>query len=515
MVRIEIEGDGLTVARTITTALFFIAMLCLTIFPVIAESTVTVVYETPDYGPPNPPYRIIQGQNVYLNDTIDISGMGWGTGVAWYGTYDDHKDPVYLYEFTDYKKSLYSFRIDPEIFASRPGMWYQYYGNDSVDTHGNLRAFNVISRYWNRTTTYENGTMIISSQSLDTGVSEVVVPERERLLPDSYVADYVVARGDPLVIDADKLWVFGRIDGIYDTESGVLSAKDIQGLSTGSYKLVTHSPGANGVYEAGYNAETDTLTSPWRNVAEVDMRGMNPQMVHDALKQMVLPTDDRLATYNLEVQDMEIAIAQVDDVAPGGRVPEAYEPGVTLLDIRGYTNAANGTELRFSIDNGKGGFTSRPFWTTTAIETAPGNLRVYRIYIPINKNQMPPGIHTIKGWTPIGGEVFADFPINEIPADSFVPNATVRYVGDRNPWVAPVTVVVTQEIVKEVVKEVIVEVTPHPDVVYEQQLRAKQTADNEFWGSVTEWVKIGFLALAVIACLLYVGTVVYRGRKEK
>jgi hypothetical protein len=490
-------------------------MLCLTISPVFAESTVTVVYETPDYGPPNPQYRIMQGQNVYLNDTIDISGMGWGTGVAWYGTYDDRTDPVYLYEFPDYKKSLYSFRIDPAIFAGRPGMWYQYYGNDSVDTRGNLRAFNVISRYWNRTTTYENGTVIVSADAPPSdGASEIVIP-KEYILPDSYVADFVVARGDPLVVDSDKLWVFGSIAGIYDNPSGTISSKDIWGLPTGSYKLVTHSPGVNGVYEAGYNHDTDTLTSPWRSVKEVDARAMNPTMIHNALKQMILPTDDRLVTYDLEVQDQEITIAQFDDVAPGGRVPEAYEEGVTLLDIRGYTNVANGTELRFSIDNGKGGHTSRPFWTTNAIETAPGNLRVYRIYIPINKEQMPPGIHTIRGWTPRGREVFADFPINELPASSYVPNATVKYVGDRNPWVAPVTVVVTQEIVKEVVKEVIVEVTPHPDVVYEQQLRAKQDTDAKFWEMVTEYAKIGFVGLASIAGVLYLGTVVYRGRKEE
>ena len=33
------------------------------------------------FFPPSPVYRITQGQTIYINDTIDISGMGWGTGL--------------------------------------------------------------------------------------------------------------------------------------------------------------------------------------------------------------------------------------------------------------------------------------------------------------------------------------------------------------------------------------------------------------------------------------------------
>ena len=73
-------------------------------------------------------YRIMQGDNVYLNDTIDISGMGHGQlKLAWYGKYSEYYDPQYIIEFSLFKREQMNFWIDPAVFASRTGMWYQYY----------------------------------------------------------------------------------------------------------------------------------------------------------------------------------------------------------------------------------------------------------------------------------------------------------------------------------------------------------------------------------------------------
>jgi hypothetical protein len=233
-------------------------------------------------------------------------------------------------------------------------------------------------------------------------------------------------------------------------------------------------------------------------------------VVMSRFKMMVDNTDDRTETLNLEVQGPDITIAQIDNTAAGDRIPEAYEPGVSVLDVRGYTNAENGTVLSFQIDPDTSKY---KVWTTTAQQSSPGNMRFYQVYIPINLNQMPNGIHTLKAWNPQGAFVYADFPVSELPADSFVPNATVKYVGDRNPWVAPVIQNVTVEVTKEVIKTVVVEVTPRPEVVYEQQLAAKKAMDVEFWGKVSVIATAAFGGLALLCLIAYAATVIYRGRK--
>lgn len=469
-----------------------------------------VVVEGPDYGIPNAVYRIEQGQDVYLNDTIDITGQGWGEGIAWYGKYGEYSDPKYILPFSNYRRDLYRFYINPDIFAERYGMWYQYYGN-ATEPRGNLAMFNVKAYSRNITTTYPNGTMIEQSVFVSNGTSSLKeVVQKEVILPDIYVSDFVVARGDSLNTTASKAWVFGRVDGVYDSD-GLLSEKDIWDLEVGSYKVVMHEPGRNGIFEVGYDARNALLTSPWRSVKQVNINDASPMVVMDRFKSMIKNTDDRIDTVNMEVQEPEITIARIDDVAAGNRIPEAYEPGVTLLDVRGYTNTENGTLLSFQIDPDSG---KHKVWTTQAQQSSPGNMRFYQVYIPINKNQMTNGMHTIKGWVGDRAQVFADFPISELPADSFVPNATVRYVGDRNPWVAPVVVNVTVEVTKEIVRTVTVEVTPHPDVVYEQQLKARQQTDKEFWDGVTAIAGIGFLALIALSFLGYVATVLYRGKQE-
>jgi hypothetical protein len=148
------------------------------------------------------------------------------------------------------------------------------------------------------------------------------------------------------------------------------------------------------------------------------------------------------------------------------------------------------------------------------MESEPGYLRYYQVYIPINKYQMTNGMHTVKGWTAIGGEVYADFPVSELPADSYVPNATLKYIGDRNPWVPNLTIPDPVIIEKEVIREVAVEVTPRPEVVYEQQLKAQQAIDKMFWDAVADIVKLGVILGAIVAGLMYIGTIIYRGRKE-
>ena len=86
------------------------------------------IVDTPTY-PLHETYRIDQGGDVYVNDTIDIAGMGHGQlEIAWFGKYGEYEDPQYIYKFSLFRSEQENFWLNPEIFASRTGPWYQYYG---------------------------------------------------------------------------------------------------------------------------------------------------------------------------------------------------------------------------------------------------------------------------------------------------------------------------------------------------------------------------------------------------
>ena len=213
------------------TALLFLLAIGMSVAIGYADNTTTTnvtgsyvvvqmpsTYNTSPFSPPQPPYRIAQGQNVYLNDTIDITGEGWGRGLAWYGTYGEYDDAQYVYEFTDYSPhgELSHFWIDPSIFAQRLGKWYQYYGN-ATETRGNLNAFKVVAGYRNSTLTFPNGTVVNQSVGISPTQIPQVIPQPS-VLPEVHVADYLLAIGDPFVVKtygSAQVWIFGRVDHTY------------------------------------------------------------------------------------------------------------------------------------------------------------------------------------------------------------------------------------------------------------------------------------------------------------
>jgi hypothetical protein len=191
---------------------------------------------------------------------------------------------------------------------------------------------------------------------------------------------------------------------------------------------------------------------------------------------MIKGTDDKIQTFNLVIEEPAVSIVSIDEVDVGNRIPIAWEPGMTLLDVRGYSNVQNDITITVVMDPDIQ--TARTInantWPTKAIKTSPGNKSMYQVYIPINKNEMPNGMHTIYVSTAIGGTMRADFPISELPPDSYVPNATLKYIGDENPWKPnltipdPIVVVQTQIIEKTIIKEV----PQSNETVYEQQKKA-------------------------------------------
>jgi hypothetical protein len=114
------------------------------------------------------------------------------------------------------------------------------------------------------------------------------------------------------------------------------------------------------------------------------------------------------------------------------------------------------------------------------------------------------GMHTITVVAPDGAFTNSDFYVSEMPADSYRPNATLKYVEDRNPYVPPVYIntTVTVEVTKEVIKEVRVEVPPPVEVVEAAQRKAvAETAG--FYASM-------FIAIALMIGIGYYMTTVYK-----
>lgn len=147
--------------------------------------------------------------------------------------------------------------------------------------------------------------------------------------------------------------------------------------------------------------------------------------------------------------------------------------GITVLDIRGYTNAANGTKITVVLDEGRSykAYIAERIKSTEAIRTNPGHLSYYRVYLPIDYDTLAAADalnHTITARTAIGGVVYKDFWISVLPADSFKPNATIKYIEGRNPFVPTPTpeIVVKRETV------VVTQTIPVPQAPSQEQIDA-------------------------------------------
>ena len=461
-------------------------------------------YNTSPFSPPQLPYRIAQGQDVYLNDTIDITGEGWGRGLAWYGTYGEYDDPQYVYEFSDFSPhgELSHFWIAPSIFSQRQGMWYQYYGN-ATETRGNLNAFKVIAGYRNSTLTFPNGTVVNQSVGISPTQTPRVFPQ-ESVLPEVHVADYLLAIGDPLIVKTygqAQVWIFGRVDKAYGStpnDNMTFDAKTFENFEPGSYTMVVQHPGNNTDFDVRFNNNTLEYKNGWNGVQNVDVSALQPRMILSRLLQILGSTDDTYQTYTVEIQQPEIRVVSIDDIWLKSKMDEFHidnNVDVTFKDIRGYTNLQNGTNLTVALDKTRF-VTHAQTW-----RSANGNRTMFQAYVPIIWDTIPLGTHTVTVSGPPGAYVDANFPVELLPADSYRPNATLKYTGDENPWkpnlTTPTPVIITQVVTQVVV----VTVTPSQDQIKQKSMDAVMQIISDNVVPVVEVVAgvlIGFLIVRFV-----------------
>lgn len=459
--------------------------------------------------------HIDQGETIYVGGTYDIAGVtGWPDEegeyyIGWcsggYGCYT--KDADYVIHLPGKYKSgtvpsQYRYYIDPAIFSNKTGVWEQYTGE--YESAGNTVVFRVA----------------LTRPKPDANVTVTPTPTpspKIPIVPVKNVADYLVAHGDKLTISAAgpaKLWLFGRIDGIYDTSLNV-SKNAIMGMESGSYQLLIQQPGKNGIYETSYcetfkepvqfSVPHPAIVSPWRSVNPVDISGLAPFLVKDKVIAMIKTGDDTYAMYDLVIQDPTIEITRMD---------EMYISGESVLDVRGYTNVAPDTILTFTLDEDKTNARSLPDHTfkTETKGLLDGNQRWFQVYIPIRWDFMTPGQHTITGRTPLGGDVFADFWVSDIPEGQQKPNASIKYIENRNPFVpTPTPEIITQVVTQVVTQTVLVPVTPSNEQVYAQQLKAQNDINDKNWRTV---LTFGGAGLFLIGGIWYTVTVIRRAKKE-
>ncbi len=375
--------------------------------------TIVPVIPVPlDYIP-----RIAQGDEVWINDTVDISGVtGWPDGAGeyrllWYGSWVDIPSPGDIeprYTLVlpgKYRSSKvdtqYRYYIDPAIFKDRPGYWYQWISNASraigAESAGNLRAFKVngsYRQYFNTTSNQTEGAYIGGNYT------ERVIPPAP-LMPEKHVADYVVAKGDAMewpIGGEYRMWIFGRAGHVYGKTGNYVSAEEIETLENGDYNLWLQYPGNNTIYDATY--ENDTLVPGLYGRKPVDLYGLQPLVVQDRLWDMLADTDDVIEKYKIEVGIPSITMERADEMT--------LRNG-TVLDVRGYTNVANGTPIMVSLDETT---YYGHLWiaNTTAVRTSPGNMSYYRAYVPVDWENLAADArnHTLIARTMHGGEVQHD-----------------------------------------------------------------------------------------------------------
>jgi hypothetical protein len=482
------------------TYLFAILALCLIGSAIAAENESYVIVELPTIEPtPVPtliPY-ISQGDTVYVGDTVDLSGvLAPYPGMAYWDGFDMYDSvPRYNLTMPDNKRSYYKFYIDPEIFGNRLGRWYKY--NGKFEKQGNNRLFTVMpAKMSNSTLTFPNGTSINLSEVVQqTYTSHLINPAP--LLPEKHISDYVVAKGDELVLPEGnfRVWVFGRVSGIYANEGHTITKEQISSLDGGNYDIVFQYPGSNTIYDSTCDTkDCKTLIPGLYGQKPVNVYGYQPSVVYDKLKGMLIGTDDTLVEYDLQVENPYITIHQADETE--------YQTH-SALNVRGYSNVANGTKITVSLDEKNAYYKDIPKiqTQTTAVRTSSGNLSYYSVNVPFNYDDLAADArnHTLTARTELGGIVQKDFKISLMPADSYKPNATLKYIEDRNPFVpTPTPEIVTIERTKIVTQTITIPVTPTNETVYEQQRKAQDDITKG-------WVSLAVTAIVALVVLIGLG----------
>jgi hypothetical protein len=411
------------------------------------------------YDPANST-RIEQGQCVELGDTIDIAGIGWYTGyITYYGKYYDGYSYDGNASLVAIKKvassELDNFYVDPSYFSGYPGWWYVYYQYDDVNfdnseywsngQHGYDRLFYIGDTCKPRNATIADN----KTASLITAYTKYA--ENLSALPEKKVfgAEYVFSKNETIVLPSpfySHVWMFGRVDGIYDVDSDkdsntfTLNGSVTVNMEAGSYDLLYTIPDGIGLFEQQYHEDTQTITSPLSSVNPLYIGDLQPREVETRFIDLVTNSYQLLgAKYTIDLQEPSIEVMKLDQW-------QGYNNN-TLITIAGYTNANINDTIIIEMDSGtKGDYHDIDAHTWSV--RAWGNISSYRywnatfIFDVQNEAQ---GMHFITVTNDAGATAIVPFYVfRELPSH-YIPQTYIQYI-DNSPFIEPVKVMVTVEV---------------------------------------------------------------------
>jgi hypothetical protein len=490
---------------------------------ILAVLSLAVIYYI--IPPADAYYRIEQGGVVYLNDTVDISGVAAGIeNLAYYGGFDEESGTQFLLDVPYTKKGLYNYYIDPTIYSGRLGKWYKW--NGAYESNGNTLAFVVVAHRKPILNQTENESYINPEQV------PAVLPKTP-LLPTRHVSDYLIARGNGFSIPVNgktNVWIFGSRDSLLDYQSFNgsvdITPDAINTLSPGLYKVLLQTR-ENGTGESTirYNAETGNIE--WFNPETFHLNYYSvsdntPENAMLKLQEILPSVHDTYKMFNLEIQYPTLSINRIDALNVLNQTGTPRDQGVdldepTYMDVRGYTNVAPDTIVKVIVD---ADFNQNDPWKNAVATKTEGefggDMRVFKVIIPLKLINMKPGRHFVSAKSALSEATIstAEFYVYGNPEGNLIPNKTIRYIsgkyGPEELIPTPTPITVTQIVTRVVTQIVTVPVTPSNEQVYAQQ---KVASEKTWWEGTTLLMKVIGSGTFLISGIWY-GISVYRRLKQ-
>ncbi len=303
------------------------------------------------------------------------------------------------------------------------------------------------------------------------------------------------------------MWIFGNKndDTYYDIKTPdynmvTFSREMTNTLPSGEYDIVFITPGKNTIVEENYNHTLKTITSPFKSVPDMDVRGLVPTTTEQMLYSRITLGDDSYEKWRVYIADPYIEIKKLSQ--------DTLTNNQTLIVIAGYTNLNQGDKVLVTLDANTTNSVTRPrtTWTAEVMNNGGGGAyRTWNVSVIADFNNVFPGPHFITVSSYNGGSATAPIYVRQELAAHYNPPEYLKFV-DNSPFIAPIYINTTITIpVPGPTKIVTVTITPS-----EKQIKDAGTQVATVWYIVSVAVIVAIIIL--IAFLLWMRSVYRRAR---
>lgn len=322
--------------------------------------------------------------------------------------------------------------------------------------------------------------------------------------------NFIISKNTSTTYDAppsSRMWIFGNKndDTYYDIKTPdynmvTFSREMTNTLPSGEYDIVFITPGKNTIVEENYNHTLKTITSPFKSVPDMDVRGLVPTTTEQMLYSRITLGDDSYEKWRVYIADPYIEIKKLSQ--------DTLTNNQTLIVIAGYTNLNQGDKVLVTLDANTTNSVTRPrtTWTAEVMNNGGGGAyRTWNVSVIADFNNVFPGPHFITVSSYNGGSATAPIYVRQELAAHYNPPEYLKFV-DNSPFIAPIYINTTITIpVPGPTKIVTVTITPS-----EKQIKDAGTQVATVWYIVSVAVIVAIIIL--IAFLLWMRSVYRRAR---